>query len=205
MSPRAAVAYSIIGLAIAVATLDGATTTRQQAEAMARKIAAIKQQAQVNRGQGQTRTAVRRTSVTENEINSWFAYGADPVLPAGVINPQVTILADGRVKGAATVDLEAFAKRRSRGSSLDPWNLLGGRVPVVVTGTLRTKDGQGRFEMDEAQVSGVPVPSALLQELVSYYSRSADQPQGIRLDEAFELPANIKQIEVGQGQVVVVQ
>jgi len=205
MSPRAIVASSLIGFAIAVSALDGATTTRQQAEAMTRKIAVIKQQGEVTRPPGQTRTSVRRTSVTESEINSWFAYSAEPVLPAGVINPQVTILAGGKVKGAATVDLETFSKRRSRGSVLDPWNLLGGRVPVVVTGTLMTKDGQGRFEMDEAEISGIPVPSALLQELVSYYSRSSDQPHGIRLDEKFELPANIKQIEVGQGQVVVVQ
>ena len=204
MSRFATVVCALAGFAT-VSTLDGATTTRQQAEAMTRKIAVIRQQGEVSRQQRDTGSAVRRTPVTESEINSWFAYSADPVLPAGVINPQVTILAGGRVKGAATVDLETFAKRRSRGSALDPWNLLGGRVPVVVTGTLRTKDGQGRFELDEAEVSGIPVPSALLQELVSYYSRSSDQPQGIRLDEEFELPANIKQIDVVPGRVIVIQ
>ena len=91
------------------------------------------------------------------------------------------------------------------GSVIDPWSLLGGRLPVTVTGILRTSNGQGRFELEHAAVSSVPIPKALLQELVSYYSRTADDPGGISLDEPFELPANIRQIEVGQGQAVVVQ
>jgi hypothetical protein len=49
------------------------------------------------------------------------------------------------------------------------------------------------------------VPNSLLQEMVAYYSRTANDPDGIRLDDPFELPANIRQIEVGQGQAVVIQ
>ena len=74
-----------------------------------------------------------------------------------------------------------------------------------MTGILHTQDGKGRFELQAADVSGVPVPKTLLQELVSYYTRSEDHPQGRRLDEVFELPASINRIEVGQGQAVVVQ
>lgn len=206
MSLRAIVVYVIVALAAAVSALDAATTSRQQAAAMAKKIAVIKQHSQASQAtRAQGKAAARRTPVTEGELNSWFAYSEEPVLPTGVVDPQVTILADGRMRGEATVDLETFSKRRSSRSALDPWNFLGGRVPVVVTGTLKTKDGQGRFEMDEAHLSGIPVPNALLQELVSYYSRSSSQPQGIRLDGEFPLPANIKQIEVGQGQFVIIQ
>ena len=56
-----------------------------------------------------------------------------------------------------------------------------------------------------ASPSIVPVPKTLLQELVSYYSRSETKPHGVKLDDPFELPARIKQIEVGQAQAVVVQ
>jgi len=82
---------------------------------------------------------------------------------------------------------------------------FGGRVPVKVIGILHTRDGMGRLEIQSAEVSGVPVPPTLLQELVSFYSRSPERPQGVRLDETFALPANIRRIEVGQGQAVVVQ
>jgi hypothetical protein len=103
------------------------------------------------------------------------------------------------------VDLEAVAKRRGTGGVFDPWALLGGRVPVKVTGILHTRDGVGRLEIQTAEVSGVPVPPTLLQELVSFYSRSPERPTGLRLDDTFALPANIRQIDVGQGQAVVVQ
>jgi hypothetical protein len=104
-----------------------------------------------------------------------------------------------------TLDLEAYAQKRKSGGALDPWGLIGGRVPVTVAGVLHTKDGRGRFELQSAQLSGIPLPKSFLQELVTYYSRTPDKPQGIRIDDPFELPANIRHIEVGQGQAVVVQ
>ena len=82
---------------------------------------------------------------------------------------------------------------------------MGGRVPVTVAGVLHTRDGMGRFEVQSAEIAGLPVPPSFLQELLSYYSRTPERPQGVRLDDTFSLPANIRQIEVGQGQAVVVQ
>jgi hypothetical protein len=122
-----------------------------------------------------------------------------------VSNPEINIVGPGRLSGNAVFDLETIAKRRSSGSTLDPWNLLGGRGPVTVEGILHTREGQGRFEVQSAQISGVPVPAAFLQELLSYYSRSPERPQGVRLDDTFSLPSRIRQIEVGNGQAVVVQ
>jgi hypothetical protein len=148
---------------------------------------------------------VRRTTLTEPELNSWFVYRAQPLLPTGVAEPKVTIIGNGKLLGNATVDLEAIGKKRSSGGSLDLWSYLGGRVPLSVTGILSTKDGKGRFELQSAEISGVPLPKSLLQELVSYYTRTPEHPQGVKLDEPFSLPASIKQIEVGQGQAVVVQ
>jgi hypothetical protein len=125
-------------------------------------------------------------------------------LPGGVTQPQVTI-ADGKLVGQAIVDLDTVAKRRGSGGALDPWSLLGGRLPVSVTGTLRTQNGIGQFDIESAAISGVPVPTTFLQELLSYYSRTLERPQGVRLDAPFTLPARIQKIEVGKGQAVVVQ
>src|SRR5690606_3553512 len=136
--------------------------------------------------------AVRRTPLTETELNSWFAFHGPPLLPEGLTQPRITIVGGGKVLGTATVDLEAVGKRRGSGSALDVWSYLGGRVPVTVTGILHTQNGQGRFDLEAADVSGVPLPKSLLQELVSYYSRTPDRPQGVRLDDAFELPAGIR-------------
>jgi len=192
---------SLVVLVLGVAVLTAGAVSPQQADAFARKLAIITQQGSL----APRAVGMRRTAVTETEVNSWFAYRAQPLLPQGMTEPQLMIIGGGKVSGAATLDLEAVGKSRRSGGLIDPWSLLGGRLPVTVTGLLHTQNGQGRFELQQAAVSGVPIPKTLLQELVSYYSRTPDDPAGINLDETFDLPANIRQIEVGQGQAVIVQ
>jgi len=192
---------AVVALALVAAVSGAPRVTQQQADAFARKLAIISAQSSL----GARASSARRTPVSEDEVNSWFAYRAQPLLPQGMTEPQVSILGNGKVSGTATVDLEAVARSKRTGALLNPWNLVGGRVPVSVIGMLRTQNGKGQFEVEETTVSGIPVPNSLLQELVAYYSRTTNDPDGIRLDDAFELPANIRQIEVGQGQAVVIQ
>jgi hypothetical protein len=201
MCARKAALSALIALAPVMVLVAAPKVSPQQADAFARKIAIISAQSTLA-----TRAAtVRRTSVSEDEVNSWFAYRAQPLLPQGMTEPQLTIVGNGRVMGTAWVDLDAIAKQRRSGGVLNPWNLVGGRVPVTVAGVLHTQNGRGQFDVEETTVSGLPVPSSLLQELVAYYSRTPTSPQGIRLDDPFELPANIRQIEVGEGKAVVIQ
>jgi hypothetical protein len=82
---------------------------------------------------------------------------------------------------------------------------LTGTLPVTASGILHTKDGMARFQLESAEVSGIPVPKAFLQDLVAYYTRSRDYPNGISLDQVYELPANIREIQIGQGNAIVVQ
>ena len=84
-------------------------------------------------------------------------------------------------------------------------NYLTGRLPVTATGTLQTSNGIGRFELESASVGGVPIPKMLLQEIVSYYSRTPQNPVGISLDDPFALPARIREIQVERGQAIIVQ
>jgi hypothetical protein len=184
---------------VAAVALQAADTSRPQADAFAKKVAIINQHGQLGTG------TPRRTTLTESELNSWFAFRAQPLLPVGITQPTVTIIGNGKLLGAATVDLDALGKSRAAAGGLNLWSYLAGRVPLSVTGVLQTRDGRGRFELQAADISGVSIPKTLLQELVSYYTRSAENPQGLRLDDPFDLPAGIKQIDVGQGQAVVVQ
>jgi len=191
---------AIFAVPLTLASLQAADVSRQQADVFARKVEQI-----IVQGNTAQRSNGRRTPVSETEVNSWFAYGAKPLLPTGVTDPRITLVGNGKVMGQATVDLDAVAKKKASGGTFDIWNLIGGRVPVNVAGVLRTKDGQGTFDLESADVSGVPVPKSVLQELVSYYSRSPTRPQGVALDDPFSLPASIRQIDVGAGQAVVVQ
>ena len=49
------------------------------------------------------------------------------------------------------------------------------------------------------------IPKSLLQELLSYYSKTPDNPAGINMDEPFNLPSAIREITVGQGTATIVQ
>jgi len=191
----------ILLIVIAFAPLQAASVSKQQADLFSKKVALVQRQ-----GDASDRAAgTHRTSFSEDEVNSWFTYEAQPLLPSGLSQPKVTIVGDGRVAGQAIVDLDAVAKQRASGGTLDPWSYLGGRVPVNVIGILHTRDGMARFELQNADIAGVPVPKPLLQQLLSHYSRSPEHPDGVSLDGAFKLPAKIRQIEVGQGQAVIIQ
>ncbi len=131
-------------------------------------------------------------------------YLAGRDIPTGIVEPALNALGSGRVAGRAIVDLDAVRTQRERGW-LDPAGYLTGRMPVTVAGRLSTKDGVGRFELDSAEISGVSIPKTVLQELLTYYSRSPEQPAGINMDDPFELPARIREIRVGTGTATVVQ
>ncbi len=194
-----AVLSLLVGLAGHAASAGGAES-RQAAESLAQKIAAITQNAASAKG-----VRPHNVTVTEDELNSWFVFRSSRYLPAGVSRPSVNLLGDGAVRGTATVDLEKLAARRGSASPFDPLALLGGRVPVTVTGTLRTKAGIGQFDVQSTDVSGIPVPKFILQQLLSYYATTPDQPEGLQIDDSFTLPASIQRIDVGRGQMVVVQ
>ena len=49
------------------------------------------------------------------------------------------------------------------------------------------------------------MPKTVLQELLSCYSRTPEDPDGLNLDETFELPAKIKEIQVGKAVAYVIQ
>lgn len=187
---------SVICIAILalLTTAEAVNTSRPQADSFAKKLAIIKQHSAES-----SRTS-RRTTVTEGELNSWFVYRAPALLPVGVKDPRVTVVGNGKLVGVVTVDLDDVGKSKS-----GAWNVLGGRVPISLSGVLRTKDGRGQFDLQSADISGVPVPRFLVQEILSHYTRDEDRPNGVRLDDPFALPASIKQIDVGSGQAVILQ
>jgi hypothetical protein len=51
----------------------------------------------------------------------------------------------------------------------------------------------------------VPMPVWMLQEVVSYYSKSTTSPQGVTIEKPFPLPAGIREIQIDRGQAVVIQ
>ena len=144
------------------------------------------------------------TPMTDSEVTSYLRFHAASQIPVGVLEPTLRAAGAGRVSGRAIVDLDVVRKQQERGW-LDPLGYLTGRLPVTAAGRLTTRDGRGQFDLESAEISGVTIPKGVLQELLSYYSRTPEKPSGINMDAPFELPARIREIHVATGSATVVQ
>ena len=144
------------------------------------------------------------TQITDTELNAYFRYNAKDKIPVGIVDPTINAVGDGRLTGRATVDLDAVRTQKQRGW-LDPMAYLTGRLPITASGTLTTQSGIGKFNLESAEISGVSIPKSVLQELLSYYSRTKENPAGINMDDPFELPSRIREIRVSQAQATIVQ
>lgn len=183
---------------VAGTTMEAANpVTPQLAESFARKIVAVQANASVK--------APKPTLFTEAETNSYLKFKAGPLLPTGMTEPVITMHGAGRVTGRAVVDLDVVRQKQSSGGWFDPTSYMTGKLPVSAVGRIVTADGKGRFELERADISGIPVPKSLLGQMVNYFTRTADNPAGSSIDDTFELPADIRRIDVATGRFTVVQ
>ena len=144
------------------------------------------------------------TEFTDTELNAYLRYNLKDTIPVGIVDPSLQAVGEGRVSGRAIVDLDAVRKQKQRGW-LDPMGYLTGRLPLTARGRLTTQNGMGRFQLESAEINGVSVPKMFVQELLSYYSRTPEDPDGINMDDPFELPAQIREIRVASGSTTIVQ
>src|SRR3954470_9581380 len=185
-------------IALAMAGLMTADTlTPQLADAFAKKIVLV----QKNAGQKKA-PKDRATTFTQTETNSYLKFQAGDLLPTGLTQPELTMIGQGKVAGKAIVDLDVVRQKQSSGSWLDPTSYLTGKLPVTASGRIVTADGKGKFELDTAELSGVPIPKSFLNQMVNFFTRTADNPRGSSMDDTFELPSAIQRIDVEQGRFV---
>ena len=195
-----------VALAIAVPVSSASAffwLTKQDADRFSAKLQQIVDFGNTPRAKAAA-PANRSTVLTDTELNAYFRYNAKEQIPVGIVDPTINALGDGRVGGRAVVDLDAVRKQKERGW-LDPLAYLSGRMPITASGTLTTRAGIGQFKLESAELSGVTIPKTVLQELLSYYSRTKENPSGINMDDPFELPSRIQEIRVGKAQATVVQ
>ena len=145
------------------------------------------------------------TPLLEREVNAYVWTYLMQDLPPGVTSPRVEMVGDTVLAGSVVLDMDAYKASRPPTDGFDPLALLSGRLTARVRGRLLTSDGVGRFELDQADLGGIPLPRVLVQQLLSHYSRTPDQPDGIRLDQPFDLPVSIREIRVQPREAVVVQ
>ncbi len=173
--------------------------TPQLADAFSKKIVLVQKQAD------EKAAKARSTVFTQAETNSYLKFQAGDLLPTGLTQPELTMIGQGKVSGKAVVDLDVVRQKQSSGGWFDVTSYLTGKLPVTASGRIVTWDGKGKFEVESAEVSGVPIPKTLLAQMVNFFTRTADNPRGSSIDDTFELPANIQRIDVDASRWTVHQ
>jgi hypothetical protein len=147
----------------------------------------------------------KRTPVSESEINSYLNINFKQKIPKGLTNPEIAMPGNGALAGRVLVDLDEFNRNRRSQGLMDPLAYLSGKVPVTARGVLRAQDGKGRFQLVAAEIHGIALPKQMVQELVSYFSRTPGNPNGFDIDAPFDLPAKIRAIAIDKGETIVTQ
>lgn len=203
MRDRLSLLLPLLVVMCGVSAVAQTADAKRDNEKMQRSVAAITSRANTPAVKGKV-PAPLRTTFSDKEFNAWLLGDGKDNVPVGIVQPTVTFLAANRINAKAIVDLDAVRKSKPRGM-LDAMNLLSGLVPVTLTGTLTGQGGMGTFDVESAQLGTWPLPRSVLQELIAYYSKSPDYPNGITLGKPFPLSAEVKQLLIARGTATVVQ
>ena len=190
---------AIIILVAAVSSSAALQLSREQGGKLALKIDGI------NKNAASEPVRPKTTPMSELEVNSYLAFNIKDKIPRGLASPEIRIVGDGQLAGRVFVDIDEFKRHRSSGGLFDPLSYISGQVPLTARGLLRTRSGKGQFQLATAEIHGVPVPKQIVQELVSFFSRTAENPNGFNFDAPFNLPAKIREIIVNPGEALLVQ
>jgi hypothetical protein len=186
---------------LALAPVNAEDASRTESAAMAAKIARMQELGEHPRPPNAQPV---RTAFTDREMNAYLQVEGPTFLPAGITNPHISTGDGGRATARAIVNLDAVRLSQQR-SFLDPLAFMRGSVEVVATGSIAAKNGSAVGHFESATIAGFAVPKSVAQELLRFYTRTAERPQGFPLDAPFELPAQIRNVTVDAGRVTVTQ
>lgn len=173
--------------------------TPQLAAAFEKKVVQVQTQS------GQKSAKDRPTTFTQAETNSYLKFKAGSLIPVGLTQPEITMIGNGRVAAKAVVDLDVVRQKQSSGGWLDPTSYLTGKLLVTAKGRVVTGDGKSKVEVESAEVSGISIPMSFLNQMVNFFTRTADNPGGSTLNDTFDLPANIRRLDVQPARFIVHQ
>jgi hypothetical protein len=146
-----------------------------------------------------------KTIASEEEVNSYLAFNLREKIPRGLTHPEITIIGESWLAGRVLIDIDEFKRHRNPQGLMDPFNYISGTVPLTARGVLRTNQGRGQFELESAEMLGFPLPQPVVKELVAFFSRTPENPNGFDIDAPFNFPAKIRDVVINKGEAVVIQ
>jgi len=170
------------------------------AESLNQKLQSIEKQRGVAPRKG---TRPETVTVTESELNSYLNLTLAEKLPKEVKDLEVHLLEHERLQATGLVDLDKVKAKVAATAS--PWNpllLLGGFVPVQLSGRLVNRDGFGSIIWEDVRVNAWSLPINLLEQMVASATKKPDNPQGFDISAPFRLPYSVRRVRLETGRAL---
>jgi len=165
--------------------------TAQAAQALKAKIEAIK--AAHAGGKAGPRQTIE---VSEVELESYVLFYLRQDIPARVDSFDVQL-----TEGAVAADTKlTFAPDTTGNGVVDL--LISGTHNLFVKGKLAASGKQGKFELEEVKVDGIPVPNLLIEALITKYVKP--KYPDVDLNAPFEMPWGIESLVITPGKTTIV-
>jgi len=189
LSATGVIAFRVIA---AKGTSPSKNVSQKSAQSLQSKIDAIKKAADVP---GHKRGS-SRVELSEDELESYVLYSLKADIPAQIDSIDVQLVPDVISSGTQIT----FTSNATGNAVVDA--LVGGTHNLFLKGKLVGHEGRGKFDLQEIQVDGIPVPNVLIQALIKRYVKPK-YPE-VDLNEPFDLPWEIQEIKLEQGKATVI-
>jgi hypothetical protein len=164
--------------------------TAEAAQALQKKIDTLKHAHTVKDRSRQT------MEVSEVELESYLLFQLREDIPARMDHVDVQL-----TEGAVAADTRlTFAPDATGNTVMDL--LISGTHNFFVKGKLAASGRQGKFELEQVKVDGIPVPNILIETLINRYVKP--QYPDVDLNAPFEMPWGIESLVITPGKTTIV-
>ena len=164
----------------------------QAAQSLQTKIDAIKKAADSNNH----KRGSSRVELSEVELESYVVYALKEDIPAQLDSIDVRLAPD-----AVSSNSQITFNSNATGNPIFD-SLVGGTHNLYVKGNLVGHQGRGKFDLQEVQVDGIPVPNVLIHALIKRYVKPK-YPE-VELGEPFDLPWEIQELKLESGKATAI-
>jgi hypothetical protein len=134
-----------------------------------------------------------RITFTTDEINAYAREQVATAVGDAIKQPRVEF-ASGQATGSAVVDFVKLQTQRGQPpGALLRWALRGEK-PIKVRLRFRSGNGEGRVDVEEVELAGVPLTGRALDLVIDYYLRP--RYPDIAIGEPFELRHKVERIDL---------
>lgn len=142
-------------------------------------------------------------TIAEPELNRYLAHQIAAERPPGIKSASVILGDNNHVAAALLVDMDELRAKEESFTIKMAKLIMSGEQKVDVAGTLRSDGGKGSFSLESVAINDTALPSFLAQEVARAIGKRQTPP--IDITRPFDLPHNIRKIEISRGQLKIIQ